>query len=150
MIMRLSYCLCGAILLCFNAGCTFTRARNATINACRLAKSYAGEIGETGFTFISGMAHGIDAAAYIGSLKTRPIAVFVNGIGSLKSRENNDLFSSLIKEATVLLEMPFATQPSPKLFPMHNCIIASVKRAILIIEAVHKLRSPITAQEAAN
>ena len=131
-------------------GCAIIGARNASLNACKLAERLGAEIGEGGFTIISGMARGIDAAAHLGSLKTGTIAVLANGVGIPYPRENAALFSRLIEEGVVLSEMPFITQPSPKLFPIRNRIIASLAKDELIIEAAVKSGALITAQEAAN
>jgi DNA processing protein len=96
------------------------------------------------------MARGIDTAAHLGSLKTGIIAVLANGVGIPYPRKNAALFSQLIKEGVVLSEMRFITQPSPKLFPIRNRIIASLAKDELIIEAAVKSGALITAQEAAN
>ena len=96
------------------------------------------------------MARGIDAAGHLGSLKTGSFAVLANGVGISYPRENAALFSPLIEEGFVLSEIPFITQPSPKLFPIRNRIIASLAKGVLIIEAAIKSGSLITAQEAAK
>ena len=131
-------------------GCVIIGARNASLNAYKLAERLGSEIGEGGFTIILGMARGIDTAAHLGSLKTGIIAVLANGVGIPYPRKNAALFSQLIKEGVVLSEMRFITQPSPKLFPIRNRIIASLAKDELIIEAAVKSGALITAQEAAN
>ena len=96
-------------------GCAIIGARNASLNAYKLTERVAAEIGEGGFTIISGIARGIDAAAHLGSIKTGTIAVLANGVGMPYPRENTAVFSRLIEEGAALSEMPLITQPSAKL-----------------------------------
>ena len=55
-------------------------ARNASAAGRRLARTLAGDLGGHGFTIVSGLARGIDAAAHEGSLATGTIAVLPGGI----------------------------------------------------------------------
>jgi len=70
----------GHINLLNREACAIVGARNASINAARLAEKLATEIGQQNFVVISGLARGIDAAAHKGALKSGTIAVLANGI----------------------------------------------------------------------
>ena len=55
-------------------------ARNASINAQRLAQSLAEELADEGYVILSGLARGIDAAAHNGALASGTIAVIAGSI----------------------------------------------------------------------
>ena len=125
-------------------------ARNASLNAMRLARHFAGALGEAGFVIVSGMARGIDRAAHEGSLATGTIAILANGIDIPYPKDNRDLYEQISKQGLILGEMPIGTQPTARLFPMRNRIIAALSQGCLVIEAAVKSGSLITAREAAE
>ena len=131
-------------------GCALVGARNASINATRLAQSLATEIGEAGYTIISGLARGIDTAAHQGSLNTGTIAVLACGIDEIYPPENTELFSQIAEQGLLITETPFGTKPTPRLFPARNRIIASLSLGVCVIEAAFQSGSLITAREAAE
>jgi len=125
-------------------------ARNASLNACRLTQYFAETLGADDYVIASGMARGIDRAAHKGSLKTGTIAVLANGIDIPYPKDNADLYEHISEQGLLLSEMPFGTQPTARLFPSRNRIIAYLSRACLVIEAALKSGSLITAREAAD
>ena len=93
-------------------------ARNASINAQRHAHKIASELGKHGYIIVSGMARGIDAAAHRGALDTGTIGVIAGGIDIVYPPENADLFEEVASRGLLLAEMPPATKPTPKHFPL--------------------------------
>ena len=66
-------------------------ARNASSLGTRMARKLAQDLGEAGFTVVSGLARGVDAAAHGGALATGTIAVVAGGVDVLYPAENADL-----------------------------------------------------------
>ena len=132
------------------ASCAIVGARNASINATHLAKKLAGEIGQQGFIVTSGLARGIDAAAHHGALASGTIAVLANGIDEIYPPENAGLYKEIAERGLLITEMRYGTKPSSRLFPSRNRIIASLSKAVLVIEAALRSGSLITAREAAD
>ena len=85
----------GYINLLNRGACAIVGARNASINAARLAEKLATEIGQQNFVVISGLARGIDAAAHKGALKSGIIAVLANGIDEVYPPENAALYNRI-------------------------------------------------------
>lgn len=132
------------------ASCAIVGARNASINATHLAKKLAGEIGQQGFIVTSGLARGIDAAAHHGALASGTIAVLANSIDEIYPPENAGLYKEIAERGLLITEMRYGTKPSSRLFPSRNRIIASLSKAVLVIEAALRSGSLITAREAAD
>ena len=76
-------------------------ARNASINAQRLAQSLAEDLAAEGYVIVSGLARGIDAAAHNGALAGGTVAVIAGGI-------------DIIYPSYILRKMPIFTRPSRK------------------------------------
>ena len=125
-------------------------ARNASINAQRHAHNIASELGKHGYIIVSGIARGIDAAAHRGALDTGTIGVIAGGIDIVYPPENADLFEEVASRGLLLAEMPPATKPTPKHFPIRNRVIASLAVGVVVAEAAHRSGSLITAREAAT
>ena len=132
------------------ASCAIVGVRNASINATHLAKKLAGEIGQQGFIITSGLARGMDAAAHHGVLASGTIAVLANGIDEIYPPENAGLYKEIAERGLLITEMRYGTKPSSRLFPSCNRIIASLSKAVLVIEAALRSGSLITAREAAD
>ena len=125
-------------------------ARNASINAQRHAHNIASELGKHGYIIVSGMARGIDAAAHRGALDTGTIGDIAGGIDIVYLPENADLFEEVASRGLLLAEMPPATKPTPKHFPIHNRVIASLAVGVVVAEAANRSGLLITAREAAT
>ena len=137
----------GHIALAHRPMIAIVGARNASINAMNITAAWAGELGNHGFTVISGLARGIDRAAHIGALKTGTIGVLGSGIDIIYPHENKDLFTEMSEQGLIITEMMPGTKPSPRNFPARNRIIASMTNAVLVVEAAEKSGSLITARE---
>ncbi len=131
-------------------GCAVIGARNASINAVKYTCQLAAEIGRSGYVITSSLARGIDSAAHTGGLETGTIAVLANGIDEVYPPENKDLFERIAAQGLLVTEMAMGTKPTPRLFPQRNRIIASLSKAVLVIEAALRSGSLITAREVAE
>ncbi len=125
-------------------------ARNASINAQRLAEKFAGELSEAGYVIVSGLARGIDTAAHNGSLAGGTAAVIAGGIDMIYPPENADLFEEIAVKGVILAEMPPGTNPTPRHFPIRNRIIAGLSVGVVVVEAAARSGSLITAREASE
>ncbi len=121
-------------------------ARNASAAACRFARSLALNLGEEGIIVVSGLARGIDTAAHIGSLGHGTIGVIAGGIDIYYPPENADLQRSIGEQGLLIAEMPPGTEPRARHFPHRNRIIAGLALGTVVVEAVPKSGSLITAR----
>lgn len=125
-------------------------SRNASPNAITFCENTARDLGEMGFIIISGLARGIDTAAYAGSLEHGTIAVIAGGIDQIYPRENERLFKNIAETGLIIAEMPFGMQPLARHFPIRNRLIASLSQAVVVVEAGLRSGSLITAREASD
>ena len=124
-------------------------ARNASSLGLRMAKTLAGELGQAGYTVVSGLARGIDTAAHIASLQTGTVAVFAGGVDVLYPSENAKLAEDMIAAGGLRIsEQPMGLQPQARHFPMRNRLISGLSRAVVVVEAAAKSGSLITAKNA--
>jgi DNA processing protein len=96
---------------------------------------------------ISGMAHGIDAAAHRSVLAAegKTIAVLGTGVDVIYPRNHCHLYEQIIQTGAVISEMPPGTRAHPGLFPRRNRIISGLSQGTLVIEAAERSGSLITA-----
>ena len=73
-----------------------------------------------------------------------------NGIDEIYPSENTGLYNEIAAQGLLITKIRHGTKPSPRLFPSRNCIIASLSKAALVIEAALRFGSLITAREAAD
>ena len=125
-------------------------ARNASLNASKIAQDWSSEIGYAGYCIISGLARGIDRAAHLGALATGTIGVTACGIDVIYPQENEDLYQKCAQSGLILTEMMPGTQPNPRAFPARNRIIASLAKAVIVVEAAKQSGSLITAREVSD
>ena len=129
-------------------------ARNASAAACRFARQLALELAEEGTTIVSGLARGIDTAAHIGALGQigsgasggGTIGVIASGIDIAYPPDNSDLQERVASEGLLLAEQPPGTEPKARNFPSRNRIIAGLAIGTVVVEAVPKSGSLITAR----
>lgn len=123
-------------------------ARNASANGYNFACRLANELGEAGFTVVSGMARGVDTAAHKGALGTGTVAVIAGGIDNIYPYQNRELYHQMSKTGLIVSEFPFGTVPKGQNFPIRNRIISGLSRGVIIVEAATRSGTLITANRA--
>jgi DNA processing protein len=114
------------------------------------ADRLAYQLGQTGFTVVSGLARGTDTAAHNGALKSggRTIAVLGGAIDCLYPPENAGLADQIAKQGAVVSEYPMGRQADRMTFPYRNRIISGLSMGVLLIESATKGGSMHTAEAA--
>ena len=110
-------------------------ARNASSLGTRMARKLAQELGEAGFTIVSGLARGIDAAAHDAALPTGTIAVQAGGVDTLYPAENANLALRIAQDGLRLSDQPMGLQPQARHFPARNRIVAGLGQVTVVVEA---------------
>lgn len=116
----------------------------------RLARRIAQELGQLGYTVVSGLARGIDTAVHEGSIDTGTIAVQAGGIFTPYPKENEKLQTQIGETGLCLSEQPIGLIPQACHFPQRNRIIAGLSLAVVVIEGASRSGSLITARSAAD
>jgi DNA processing protein len=125
-------------------------SRNATPSGLQNAEAFARNLSDAGFTIISGMALGIDAAAHRGGLAGggASIAVVGTGLDLVYPARNKALAHELVERGLIMSEFPLGTPALAKNFPRRNRIISGLSRGVLVVEAALASGSLITARQA--
>ena len=122
-------------------------ARNASSLGLRMARGLARELGKEGFTVVSGLARGVDAAAHEAALDTGTVAVMPGGVDVIYPAENARLAHDIARKGVRVSEQPMGLQPQSRHFPGRNRIISGLARAVVVIEAAARSGSLITARD---
>ncbi len=125
-------------------------ARNASTAGISFTRKISRELGEAGYSIVSGLARGIDTAAHSASIATGTVAVIAGGIDTIYPPENEALYRDIAEAGCIISEMPFGSQPIARSFPARNRIIAGMAQGMVIVEASLKSGSLISAQCAAD
>lgn len=125
-------------------------SREGSAAALVFAERIAGELGAAGFTVVSGLARGIDAAAHKGALATGTAAVLAGGLDHPYPPQNLKLHAEIAERGLIITEAPLGTIARARDFPRRNSIISGVSRGVVIIEAALRSGSLITARAAAD
>ena len=125
-------------------------ARNASSLGLRMARRLGQGLSEGGFTVVSGLARGIDAAAHDAALmgEGRTIAVMAGGLDVIYPAENAALARRIAETGCRISEHPPGLEPQARHFPLRNRIVAGLSRAVVVVEAAAKSGSLITAKAA--
>ena len=127
-------------------------SRNATPQGLRDASAFAQALSESGFTIVSGLALGVDAAAHEGGLAGlgSSVAVVGTGLDRVYPARNRDLAHRLAAAGAIVSEFPLGTPPRTGHFPRRNRLISGLSMGVLVIEAALESGSLITARLAAE
>jgi DNA processing protein len=123
-------------------------SRNASLAGTRLAAKLARELGEAGFTVVSGLARGIDSAAHRASLLTGTVAALAGGHDKPYPPEHVSLIEDMLAHGAAVSEMPLGWEPRARDFPRRNRIIAGIALGVVVVEAAERSGSLITARMA--
>ncbi|MDO8414460.1 MAG: DNA-processing protein DprA [Gallionellaceae bacterium] len=125
-------------------------SRNATTQGLSNAEAFAQAISAAGLSIVSGMAHGIDAAAHRGGLRGQgsSIAVVGTGLDKIYPAANRELAHQLAQEGVLISEFSLGTPPLAANFPRRNRIISGLSLGCLVVEASLQSGSLITARMA--
>jgi DNA processing protein len=127
-------------------------SRAATGYGAHVAGEIAADLGERGWTVVSGGAYGIDAAAHRGALATGgvTIAVLACGVDHPYPAGHAELFSAIAADGLVISEWPPGRRPARLRFLVRNRVIAALGRGTVIVEAGERSGALSTARHAAN
>ena len=123
-------------------------SRHATAYGKRTAKKLARGLALAGFTIISGLARGIDAAAHRGALEAggRTLAVLGSGVLNIYPSEHTELAFDVRKNGAVISEQPPASPPKSGSFPQRNRIVTGMCLGTVIVEAAERSGALISAR----
>ncbi len=142
-------------------GVVGTRAASAA--GRHFARRLSCGLAANGVAVVSGLARGIDAAAHLGALDARdvalpgiaapenaapPIAVVASGLDVVYPREHATLWGSVAGHGVVLSESPPGCAPDAFRFPLRNRILAALSEVLVVVESRETGGSMITVEEA--
>ncbi len=127
-------------------------SRNTTAQGSDNARAFARALSERGYTIVSGLALGIDAAAHEGALQGRgsTIAVVGTGLDRIYPSRHAELARRVAQDGLLLSEFALGTPPLRENFPQRNRIIAGLAQGTLVVEAALQSGSLITAKQASE
>jgi DNA processing protein len=128
-------------------------SRSCTGYGLRVAAQLAREMARAGFTIVSGLARGIDAAAHRGALEGggRTVAALAGGLSKIYPPEHAELAAEIAAgRGCLVTETPMPMDPQPGMFPARNRIISGLSRAVIVVEANARSGALITARHAAE
>ena len=124
--------------------------RAASSYGLRTAYTLGRELGRWGWTVVSGMARGIDAAAHAGALDAGGHSTGVLGTGHDHEypADNRELYGRMRAEGLLLSEFEPGAPPTRSAFPRRNRVIAALVRGVIVVEAGGKSGALNTADHA--
>lgn len=138
----------GSLAPCDALAVSIVGARHATPYGKRVAWQLAGGLARAGYTIVSGLARGIDAAAHRGALDAggRTIAVLGTGVLNIYPPEHDDLAKEVIAHGAVVSEAPPFGEPHAGCFPQRNRIVSGLSLGTVVVEAAERSGGLITAR----
>jgi len=132
-------------------GVALVGTRWATSYGISTAQSIARALAEGGWSVVSGLARGIDAAAHAGALLGKGVTIGMLG-GALDRffpPENRDLARRIVDSGgAVVSEFAFGREPDRQTFPQRNRIVAALADGVVAVEAPLKSGTLITCSRA--
>jgi DNA processing protein len=107
-------------------------------------------LAERGWTVVSGLAYGIDAAAHRGALAApgATVAVLACGGDVAYPKGNRSLYERIVAEGAVVSEHPPGAAPQRARFLVRNRLIAALSAGTVVVEAAPRSGARSTARHA--
>ena len=123
-------------------------SRHASRYGTSTAESLARSLTMAGFTIVSGLARGIDAAAHLGALQAggRTIAVLGSGVLNIYPSEHKKLAQEIVQQGAVLSESHPLHPPKSGSFPQRNRIVTGMCLGVIVVEAAQRSGALISAR----
>lgn len=124
--------------------------RAATDYGVHVAFDLAGGLADRGWTVVSGLAFGIDAAAHRGALASGGLTVGVLACGVDKPypSSNRRIYEQIAARGAVVSEHPPGSAPQRHRFLVRNRIIAALAQGTVVVEAATRSGAKSTALHA--
>ena len=130
---------------------SYVGSRDATPYGDKMAREITRDLAEEGFTIVSGLARGIDAASGEEAIKKRKaVAVLGNGIDYCFPPCNSELQRKIKQKGLLISEYPGTLLPKPMHFPLRNRIIAGLSCCVVVGQAAKRSGTLITVGYALN
>jgi DNA processing protein len=125
-------------------------SRASTAYGEHVAAELGHQLGERGWTVVSGGAFGIDAAAHRGALAADAptLAVLACGVDRPYPAAHGALFSRIAETGLLLSEWPPGCAPLRHRFLVRNRLIAALTRGTVVVEAAARSGAQATAKRA--
>lgn len=127
--------------------------RNPTPQGSEDARLFAGALARAGYTIVSGLSPGVDAAAHEGALEAdgSTIAVVGTGLDQIPPPHHEGLAARILAaDGLIVSECPLGLQLKQENFLRHHRIIAGLSRACLVVEASLRSDALVAAEQAAE
>ena len=124
-------------------------SRSCSENGIKLAQQFSKGLVYQGITIASGMAIGIDTIAHQTTLEQRgkTIAVLGNGLEHIFPKENIELYQQIIEnDGLVITEYSPQEQANSENFLERNRIVSGLALGILVVEAMYRSGTSVTAR----
>jgi DNA processing protein len=124
--------------------------RAATDYGLLVAADLGAGLGERGWTVVSGLAFGIDAAAHRGALSVGgvTVAVLASGVDVAYPRAHRTLYDQVISSGLAVSEQPPGAAPQRARFLVRNRLIAALSAGTVVVEAAPRSGARSTARHA--
>lgn len=111
-------------------------ARGATGDGLDVARELAAALAGRGVAVLSGLAHGIDAAAHEGALDAggRSGAVLGTPLGSIYPRDHRALQARVARSLGLLSELPLGAPATRGTFAARNRLLAALSDAVILVQ----------------
>ena len=125
-------------------------SRASTAYGEHVAAELGHQLGERGWTVVSGGAYGIDAAAHRGALAAEAptLAVLACGVDRPYPAAHGALFHRMAETGLLVSEWPPGCAPLRHRFLVRNRLIAALTRGTVVVEAAARSGAQATAKRA--
>ena len=125
--------------------------RRSTRYGHDVARDLGAELAARGILVVSGLAHGIDAAAHAGASSADPsccVGVVASGLDRVYPANNRGLWHAVADRGCLLSEWPLGSTARPWRFPARNRLVAGLSAAVVVVESAARGGSMYTVDEA--